>query len=687
MSSINYYRSKLLLLLSLLLIFFCSINQFVNGEDEIPISSTTASTLTTSNSTTTTAVPSSVSNATDEQSTPTTTTKQENSTTEKLNENDNDEGGLIRDENKGREFMLEFDKLMEQLNYEIVEASFNFHTNLTAENQAHLLEVTKKLNRQQKEIWKKSKRYDYQQFSDPILRRLFEKISVLGIPALEEQDSEKFTKISTELTRTYDQASICLDGKCGLDLDPDLYQIMAKSRDPEKLKHVWIEWRNQAGSPNRQRYIEYIHLGNKAAIANGFKTLDDLWLFPWETEDFKQQVAQLWEELKPYYQKIHSYVRMRLRRFYVEDRQNETTTINWPNDGTIPAHLLGNMWSQTWGNIYDLVVPYPGRKSLDVTEEMREQNYTAMNMFHLAEKFFKDLSLIPMPETFWKYSMFTKPLDRKVACHATAWDFYNRQDFRVKMCTSVTMKDLITVHHEMGHIQYYLQYKDQPVAFREGANPGFHEAVGDLLALSVSTPEHLKKINLLSPNETVDQEILLNYQLKMALDKLAFLPFGYLMDAYRWDLFSGKVSLNEMNKHWWWYRLQYQGISPPVRRNESDFDPAAKYHIPAGVEYIRYFVSFIIQFQFHQTLCNIAQPGRPLYQCDIDGNHQAGEHLAKMLRLGSSVRWPEAMKLMTGSERMSAAPLIEYFQPLFQWLDQQIVNETLGWQVNLDNYI
>ncbi|XP_046909093.2 angiotensin-converting enzyme [Dermatophagoides farinae] len=631
-----------------LLLLSTLIGKFANGEEEIPISSTTA--------------------ATDE---PTTTFENRTINTEEL----------IADEDKGREFMLEFDRRMEELNYEIVEANFNFSTNITATNQARLLEVTKKLNREQKEIWKQAIRYDYKTFQDPLLRRQFEKISVLGIPALDEEDSVLFTNITTELTKTYDQASICLADKCGLDLDPDLVKIMARSRDYEKLKEVWIKWREQAGRPNRERYLEYIRLGNKAAIVNGFKTLDDLWLFPWETPNFKQQVANIWNELQPFYQKIHAYVRMRLREFYGQERM--------PKDGTIPAHILGNMWSQSWGNIYDIVAPYPNRKSLDVTDTMVEQNYTAMDMFRLAEKFFIDLSLIPMPDRFWQLSMFTKPMDRKVACHATAWDFYNRKDFRVKMCTSVNMKDLITVHHEMGHIQYYLQYKDQPVAFREGANPGFHEAVGDLLALSVSTPNHLKKINLLAENDSVanDPEMILNYQLKMALDKLAFLPFGYLMDAYRWDLFSGKIPAEKMNKQWWWYRINYQGISPPISRNETDFDAGAKFHVPAGVEYIRYFVSFIIQFQFHKALCDIAQPDVPLYQCDIDGNHNAGEHLARMLRLGSSVRWPEAMKLMTGSETMTAGPLIEYFQPLFKWLDQQIANETLGWLVDVSNYV
>lgn len=385
------------------------------------------------------------------------------------------------------------------------------------------------------------------------------------------------------MEKIYSSATVCLHlngtEKCNLELDPDLSNLMAKSRDYDLLRNVWVEWRKSAGRPIRPLYKEYIRLGNKAAVKNGFKTLDDLWLFPWETADFKQQIEQLWKELKPYYVKFHAYVRMKLRTFYGASRM--------PTDGTIPAHLLGNMWSQAWGNIYDLVVPYKGKKSLDVSETMLAQNYTPKRMFQLSDKFFTDLGLIPMPGEFWRESMISKPAHRKVVCHASAWDFYNRKDFRIKMCTNVNMEDLITVHHEMGHIQYYLQYKDQPITFREGANPGFHEAVGDLLALSVSTPRHLAKIKLLH-DYVEDKEITLNYQMQMALQKLAFLPFGYLMDLWRWDLFSGKASLETMTRSWWQQRLTLQGISPPVKRNETDFDSGAKFHIPASVEYIRY---------------------------------------------------------------------------------------------------
>ncbi|KAF7494107.1 Angiotensin-converting enzyme [Sarcoptes scabiei] len=563
----------------------------------------------------------------------------------------------IFDEKVAKIFIEQVNEKLEKLNYEIVETSWRFNTDITEENQEALLEATSRFNREQKNIWRQIGLFDYSNFTDPLLRRQFQKLSVLGVAALDENESQKFTNITTEMEKIYSSTTVCIADKCNLELDPDLTTILAKSRDFDHLKNVWHQWRNESARPIRDLYKEYIALGNKAAKLNGFRTLDDLWLFPWETPDFKHQILELWNQIEPYYKKLHAYVRLRLRKYYGE---------RMPKDGTIPAHILGNMWAQSWSNIFDLVAPYPG-KSLDVTETLKEQNYTALEMFKLSEQFFTDL-------------------DRKVVCHASAWDFYNRKDFRIKMCTSITMQELITIHHEMGHIQYYLQYKDQPITFREGANPGFHEAVGDLLALSVSTPEHLTKIRLLAEDSICDEKLTLNYQMHMALDKIAFLPFAYLMDAYRWDLFSGKVSLDRMNEHWWWYRLQFQGISPPNKRSEEDFDAGAKYHIPASVEYIRYFVSFIIQFQFHKALCEIAQPDVPLYRCDIDGSVESGKRLAEMLALGSSVKWPTAMKLITGSEKMSAAPLIEYFQPLFDYIDEQLCNETIGWNFDLNDY-
>jgi peptidyl-dipeptidase A len=583
----------------------------------------------------------------------------------------------IVDEREAQLYLKDVDKILGEINSVMSFTQWNFNTDINDENEKKVMEETAKFNKFQKELWKNTTRYDFRNFTDYITKRQFEKLSVLGIAALDEVDSNQFTNVSTQMEKIYSSATVCVKGKCNLELEPDLTNIMAKSRDYEQLKETWVNWRNSAGKPVRELYKEYVELGNLAAVKNGFKTLDDLWLFPWETEDFKEQMAILWQTVEHFYQKLHAFVRMKLRQQYPN---------KMPTDGTIPAHILGNMWGQSWGNILELVAPFPNKKSVDVTETLKQQNYTALTMFELSDKFYRDLGLIGMPEEFWANSMITKPPNKKVVCHASAWDFYNKKDFRIKMCTDVNMEDLVTIHHEMGHIEYYLQYKEQPVLFREGANPGFHEAIGDLLALSVSTPGHLNKVGLFSPLVD-DLETTLNFQMQMALDKIAFLPFGYLMDVWRWDVFSGKTSFDHMNKRWWELRIKYQGLSPPVKRSETDFDAGAKYHIPAGVEYIRYFVSFIIQFQFHKALCDIAQPGVPLHECDIDGNKIAGQKLADVLKLGFSKPWPEQLEMLTGSKNMSVEPLVEYFDPLLKYLDEQLENETIGWKNEVDKYM
>jgi len=283
-----------------------------------------------------------------------------------------------------------------------------------------------------------------------------------------------------------------------------------------------------------------------------------------------------------------------------------------------------------------------------------------------------------MPQPFWDKSMLTKPDDRDVVCHASAWDFYNRVDFRIKQCTEVDMGWLTTTHHEMGHVEYYLQYKDQPVVFRRGANPGFHEAIGDTLALSVATPEHLQLIGL-APDFVDNTEGDLNFLMNQALQKIAFIPFGYLIDQWRWDLFSGQFDKSEYNERWWDVRCRYQGVSPPVTRDGSDFDPGAKYHVPAGVPYIRYFVSTILQFQFYQSLCQTAGNTGPLHRCDFYNSKEAGTKLGNMLAVGSSIPWPDALELVAGTREMSVQPLLEYFRPLRVWLEEQNAGYPKGW--------
>ncbi|XP_076312422.1 angiotensin-converting enzyme-like [Tachypleus tridentatus] len=580
-------------------------------------------------------------------------------------------------EKLARIYMTDLDTKFSQVLEATVNAQWIYNTNITDYNLEKMVEESQKYYKFQKTAWKDTILFKWEGFKDEFLKRQFKKLSVLGTAALEDDKLEKLSLLEAEMERTYSTATVCIRDKCNLALEPDLTRILASSRDYEELKEVWLKWRDAAGKPIRNQYIEVTKLGNEAAKANGFSDLSEMWLEPYESETFRDDVENLWNELRPLYQKIHAYVRMKLRETYGD---------KMPKDGTIPAHLLGNMWAQTWTSLLEDLKPFD-KPSIDVTKKMQELKWDAEKMFKVSEEFFTSLGLIPMPPEFWEHSMLTKPKDRDVVCHASAWDFYNGKDFRIKQCTDVTTEQLITVHHEMGHVEYFLQYKNQPVVFRDGANPGFHEALGDVMSLSVSTPKHLHEIGLL--DELVeDEETDINFLLAMALKKIVFLPFGYLMDLWRWDVFSGNTAYDNMNKKWWELRIKYQGISPPSKRSEVDFDAGAKYHIPSGVPYIRYFVSFVIQFQFHEALCKKAGHQGPLYKCDIYRNKKAGNALSEALSIGSSRLWPEVMELLTGESTMNGKSLISYFEPLETWLDSQLKDESIGWPyAKLEDYL
>ncbi|XP_075436513.1 angiotensin-converting enzyme [Ascaphus truei] len=580
----------------------------------------------------------------------------------------------IANEKEAENFLVNYTNTAAVVWNSYTEASWQYNTNITEPNKQVMLEKNLAMSAHTLEYGLQARRYDYSDFQDPEAQRILKKLSDIDKAALPEAEQKEYNQIVSDMETTYSVAKVCRDSgssKC-LPLDPDLSEILAKSRDYDELLFAWKGWRDSSGKQIRSKFMRYVELSNKAARLNGHADNGAYWRSWYETPTLETDLENLYHQLQPLYLNLHTYVRRALYKKYGEKYINL--------QGPIPAHLLGNMWAQSWSNIYDLVVPYPNAAQVDATPAMIAQKWTAKRMFEESDSFFVSLGLIPMPQEFWDKSMIEKPADREVVCHASAWDFYNGKDFRIKQCTVVTMDDLITVHHEMGHVQYFLQYKDQPISFREGANPGFHEAIGDVLALSVSTPKHLHSIGLLDAvQDNTESDI--NYLMSVALDKIAFLPFGYLMDQWRWKVFDERIPVSEYNQQWWNLRLKYQGVCPPVLRSESDFDPGAKFHIPSSVPYIRYFVSFVIQFQFHEALCKAANQTEALYKCDIYKSKEAGKLLGDAMKLGISKPWPDAMEMITGQRTMSAHALLDYFKPLTDWLIEQNAKngDNIGW--------
>ena len=508
---------------------------------------------------------------------------------------------------------------------------------------------------------------------EPSLRRQLDllKIAVSLPPPSDAKERTELAETAVWMQGTYGKGKYCPDrlkGKC-LDLDK-LSEILSKSRKYDELLDAWQGW-HSVGKTIKDKYVRYVELSNKGAKEIGFPDVGTLWRSGYDmpAEKFEQDTDRLWTQVKPFYDSLHCYARKKLRDKYGADKV--------PQKGPIPAHLLGNMWAQEWDNVYDLMEPYKGEPSLDVTKGIARKKLDAKGMVQIAEKFFTSLGLDPLPKTFWERSLFTKPQDREVVCHASAWDVAYNDDLRIKMCIHPTEEDLVTIHHELGHDYYFHYYHQLPILLQQGANDGFHEGIGDTLALSV-TPEYLKNLGLIDKVPTSEKSDV-NFLLKRALQSIAFLPFGKLIDQWRWDVFSGKTKPADYNKAWWALRLKYQGIAPAVERTEADFDPGAKYHVPANVPYIRYFLARIYQFQFHRALCKAAGQTGPLHKCSIYGSKEAGAKLEALLKLGASKPWPEAMAVITGQKEADATAILDYFAPLKKWLDEQNKGETCGW--------
>ncbi len=450
-----------------------------------------------------------------------------------------------------------------------------------------------------------------------------------------------------------------------------LEEVVNRSRDPNALLDAWTGW-HAVGRQIRPLYERFVVLANEGARDNGFQDVGALWRSAYDMtpEEFERETERVWAQVKPLYDDLHCYVRAGLQKKYGKALV--------PDGKPIPAHLLGNMWAQEWTNIYPLVEPHPGVSSLDVTRRLEAQHWDARRMVKLGESFYTGLGLDPLPATFWTRSQFTKPRDREVVCHASAWDVTWSDDQRIKMCIRPQEEDLITIHHELGHNYYQHAYVKLPFLYMTGANDGFHEAVGDALALSV-TPEYLVKAGLLDRVPPSNDKALINSQLKAALEKVAFLPFGKDIDVWRWQVFSGKVTPASYESAWWMLRTKDQGIGPPVPRAESEFDPGAKYHVPANVPYTRYFLARVYQFQFYRALCKAAGHQGPLHTCSFAGSKEAGRRLEAMLALGASKPWPDALQALTGERRTDGGALLEYFAPLQTWLKEQNRGRSCGW--------
>ena len=507
---------------------------------------------------------------------------------------------------------------------------------------------------------------------DPVnARKLNILRSALVLPApLDPAKNTELAQISSELNGLYGKGKYCFaDGKCMT--QPELSSLMAESRDPVKLLEAWKGWREIA-KPMRPLFQREVELANEGAKDLGYANLSELWRsqYDMKPDDFSQELDRLWGQVKPLYESLHCYVRGELNKEYGDSVA--------PTTGPIPAHLLGNMWAQQWGNVYDLVAPDNADPGYDVTELLAKKGYDEHKMVKQAEGFFTSLGFAPLPESFWARSLFVQPKDRDVVCHASAWDLDNLDDIRIKMCIQKTAEDFSVIHHELGHNFYQRAYKQQPFLFKNSANDGFHEAIGDTIALSI-TPSYLKQIGLLEEVPDASKDI--GLLLKQALDKIAFLPFGLMIDQWRWKVFSGEITPAQYNQAWWDLREKYQGVKAPTERSKADFDPGAKYHVPGNVPYTRYFLAHILQFQFHQALCETAGDKGPVHRCSIYGNQAAGEKLNKMLELGLSKPWPEALKEVTGKETMDAKAVLDYFAPLKTWLDEQntTANRQCGW--------
>ena len=568
-------------------------------------------------------------------------------------------------------FLANANATTQKLGIQQSEAGWVQQTFITDDTEAIAARANQAANEAGAKFAREAVRFDRVQVSPDERRQLnLLKVALVLATPSNAQESDELSKIMARLESTYGKGKWCTDPakpETCRNID-DVSRILARPGTEPALRAAWEGW-HTIGPPMRKDYQRFVELSNKGAKELGFTDTGAMWRSKYDMPpaEFTKELDRLWDQVRPLYLKLHAYVRLKLREKYGEVV---------PENGPIPAHLLGNLWAQDWSNIYPLVAPPKADPGFSLTSILVKRKMTALEMVQAGERFYTSLGFATLPKTFFERSLLVRPKDREVVCHASAWDIDYADDIRIKMCIEPTAEDFTTIHHELGHNFYQRAYKTQPVLFRDSANDGFHEAIGDTIALSV-TPEYLVTIGLLdkAPDTSRDIGLLLN----KALEKISFLPFGLLIDQWRWKVFAGDISPAEYNKAWWDLKLKYQGVAPPSARGEEFFDPGAKYHVPDNTPYTRYFLADILQFQFHRGLAKTAGCTLPLNRCSIYENKAAGEKLNAMLSMGQSRPWPEALDALTGSRQMDATAILDYFAPLSKWLDEQLAGKPVGW--------
>ncbi|MGA3088633.1 MAG: M2 family metallopeptidase [Terriglobales bacterium] len=570
---------------------------------------------------------------------------------------------------EAEQFMNQAESQLANLSVKVQRASWVQENFITDDTQAIATDAIEEVTAATTELVEQAKRFEGLNLAPDLARKFM--LLKLGITAPAPKDPalrREMTEISVSLDGDYGKGKYCRkNGEC-LDITA-IERLMSTSRNPQELEEVWAGW-HAIGPPMRQRYARFVDLSNQGAREIGFRDTGALWRagYDMSPEEFSADLERLWNQVRPLYLALHTYVRSKLAEKYGPRVA--------PPDGPIPAHLLGNPWAQEWGNIYDLLGVQEDKGGVNVTALLQKKALDPKAMVKYGEGFFTSMGFAPLPQTFWERSLFTKPADRDVVCHASAWDVDNMDDLRVKMCIQVRGTDFVTIHHELGHNFYQRAYKDQPFLFKNGANDGFHEAIGDAIALAI-TPEYLHRVGLLEVVPPAGNDI--PELLKQALDRVAFLPFGLMIDQWRWKVFSGEITSADYNQSWWDLRLKYQGVAPPIPRREADFDPGAKYHVAANVPYTRYFLAHILEFQFYRALCRESGYQGPLHRCTFYGSRPAGAKFNQMLAMGQSKPWPDALEVLTGERQTDASALLEYFAPLKAWLDEQNRGKKVGW--------